>query len=124
MSDTTTPRTDSLMEEWHHCPPTKQLLNHSRQLERELVEANRNARRAFSEIESTRETLNAVLEGATKQAIELTAHKAALEKCEEALGDHGTFCATNLRYGDSCDCYVDASKIEALSEIAKLKGNQ
>ena len=40
-------------------------------LERELAEAS--------------ETLNAVLAGATKQAIELTAHKAALEKANTAL---------------------------------------
>lgn len=51
---------------------------------------------------------------------QLTAHKAALEKCEKALGDHGTLCSTELRYGDLCDCGLVVAKTEALFEIAKL----
>lgn len=71
MSDTPTPRTDSLMEEWHHCPPTKQLLNHSRQLERELAEAKANYALAHS--------------GLGAYVVLLSDHKTALNKAKDSL---------------------------------------
>ena len=78
-------------------------------LERELAEAS--------------ETLNAVLAGATKQAIELTAHKAALEKCDRLIRctEHAAYCDHALP-GPHAECSCGLEK--ALSEIAKLKGNQ
>ena len=114
MSDTPTPRTDSLMEEWHHCPPTKQLLNHSRQLERELAEA----RRELVNQESECGRFSVIVRDLNAQ---LTAHKAALEKCEKALSatwadlDHlNHWMPTPCR-----ELYMDAKL-----EIARLKGNQ
>jgi len=126
VSDTTTPRTDSLMEEWHHCPPTKQLLNHSRQLERELAEA-----KAWSN-------------AADDLDRQLTAHKAALEKCGEIIegvinkqpaseggsllyerfDGEGNY--SGAEHVDPCWLYFGVLEElhKALSEIAKLKGSQ
>jgi hypothetical protein len=80
------------MEEWHHCPPTKQLLNHSRQLERELAEA-----KAWSN-------------AADDLDRQLTAHKAALEKCEAFLNQF-----------TEAECSLTTA-LELIEEIKKLKG--
>jgi len=109
------------MEEWHHCPPTKQLLNHSRQLERELTKAKALLQKACAELpvsyypDSTPEKLASNIAGFVKDYTEnyrdlerrneeLTAHKVALGKCEIALH----FMRKELAQ-------------EALSEIAKLQ---
>lgn len=88
MSDTPTPRTDSLMEEWHHCPPTKQLLNHSRQLECELTEAKAQHARDeadYNELEADyRDSIAKHVERVEKLEVIIDAHKAMLQKaCAE-----------------------------------------
>lgn len=121
MSETTTPRTDSLMEEWHHCPPTKQLLNHSRQLERELAEAlreseDRNQQWALksiyaSELEQTVSNINS----------QLTAHKAALEQSKSALLaiTSGHFYQSSCRGGE-----MERLMNQAIESLSAVNPNQ
>lgn len=85
MSDTPTPRTDSLMEEWHHCPPTKQLLNHSRQLERELAEAKVEINTWKAVAEARLENFHHYHDESLAYQAKLTAHKVALTKSYNIL---------------------------------------
>lgn len=112
MSDTPTPRTDALMEEWHHCPPTKNLLKHARQLERELAEA----RKELSNQESECGRFSVIVRDLNAQ---LTAQKATLEKCETAL-----LSAESCIIVEGCENGYSHNQIrEALAAITKLKGS-
>ena len=116
MSDAQTPRTDaeSLNTDGQRGRSYVRL-DFARQLERELVEAK-------AELEKAKQDRNeAAMRERNKYLPQLTAHKAALEKCEKALVatwsdlDH-------LNHWMPTPCRE--LYMEAKLEIAKLKGYQ
>lgn len=128
MSDT--PLTDEAMTDSYDCPEhlVKRLESISSKLERELAEAKRQERMAASELDGIRDALNAWLDGTTKLQLQLTAHKAALEKCETCLEwfDSGLFLSGTESHPGAVEsnfplaCHRDAVK-EALAAIKQLK---
>ncbi len=130
MSDMPTPKTEATRARslaWYErqrevgWPPFDHTgFDFAEQLERELAEAKAEITGHITEREELGDSYTEMANLYHDAAKQLTAHKAALEKCEKALGDHGTLCSTELRYGDLCDCGLVVAKTEALFEIAKL----
>ncbi len=133
MSDTPTPRTDALMEQWDYSPAVSVLIKHASQLERELAEARKIGQewalaaqrcglfRSDIPHSTPEEWQAAQLSATTSRLDELVNCKAALEKCEKAL--FATWAdLDHLNHWMPTPCRE--LYMEALSEIAKLKGNK
>lgn len=92
MSDTPTPRTNSAINKWVRNGSIEPVKDELVKLERELAEMTK-----FRDLLANKEM---------ELLKQLTAHKAALEKCEKALPEHSN----------------SMPRFEAMDEIAKLKG--
>ncbi len=141
MSDTPTPRTDAAS--WRARTPGDPMgtdtvyASFARQLERELAEAKAELRKACAELpvsyypDNTPEKLPENIAGFVKDYSEnygdlekcqeqLTAHKAALEKCEGVIRR----AKASVAYASVAERNWHDCAHEALAEIAKLKGTK